>query len=105
MLINMVVLTLKAVNFKTITVDKTISRDDKGKAFLSETTKTAAGTRNIPLSQAVLPLAKEIVKYCGTTKYVFSDALRLTFTKNMGYRLMREWKSFCACALITASAV
>ncbi|MCQ2450173.1 MAG: site-specific integrase, partial [Clostridia bacterium] len=80
------------LNFGTITVDKTISRDGKGKAFISETTKTIAGTRNIHLSKAVLPLAKEIVKYCGTTKYVFSDGEHFLNTNqvNMQFRRVLE---------------
>lgn len=36
--------------FGTITVNRTISRDNKGKAFLSNTTKTFAGRRTIRLS-------------------------------------------------------
>jgi integrase len=51
------------LRFKTINVNKTISRGDKGKAILGDVTKTEAGTRIIPITDEIKPLISECVKY------------------------------------------
>ena len=51
------------LTFNTISVNKTVSRGKKGKAKLSETTKTLAGTRIIYFGDDIKPLLEECVKY------------------------------------------
>jgi integrase len=58
-------LTVNDINlrFKTISVNKTISRGEKGKAILGDVTKTNAGTRIIPITDEIKPLISDCVKY------------------------------------------
>lgn len=55
-------LQVKDVNFtfNTITVNKTVTRGEKGRAILGESAKTEAGSRKLPMSEKV----KDILKDC-----------------------------------------
>lgn len=53
------------LNFKTISIEKTMARDAKGAPFISKSPKTEAGRRVIPISETVMPLIMEIVENCG----------------------------------------
>ena len=54
-------LTKKDINltFNTISVNKTISRSEKGKAVISDTTKTYAGMRTIYITEDVKTILSE----------------------------------------------
>lgn len=41
------------LRFNVISINKTISRGKKGEAFISDTTKTRAGTRHLPMTETV----------------------------------------------------
>lgn len=71
-------LTTKDINltFNTISVNKTISRSEKGKAVISDTTKTYAGMRTIYITEDV----KTILREC----LAIADGDRLFITDNGG---------------------
>lgn len=50
-------------NFNFISVNKTISRGEKGRAFINEDTKTEAGNRNIILTPDVKKIFDNAIKY------------------------------------------
>ncbi|MCC8073438.1 MAG: site-specific integrase [Clostridiales bacterium] len=58
-------LTVKDINFtfNTISINKTITRGEKGKAMVGDETKTAAGKRIIPITNDIKPLLIECVEY------------------------------------------
>ena len=58
-------LTVKDINFtfNTISINKTITRGEKGKAILNNTTKTEAGRRTIKINAEIKPLLQEYVAY------------------------------------------
>ena len=62
------------INLKTnyITIDKTLTKNENDEPIVGKTTKTYAGTREIPITQHLLPI---ISKYA-------SDKDELIFTKN-----------------------
>lgn len=58
-------LTVKDINFNfnTISINKTITRGEKGKALLGETTKTDAGNRTIPITDNIKPVLLDCVRF------------------------------------------
>lgn len=44
------------LNFNLISINKTISRGQKGEALISDTTKTKAGTRHLPITDTIRPI-------------------------------------------------
>lgn len=58
-------LTVKDINFNfnTISIGKTITRGEKGKALLGETTKTDAGNRTIPITDNIKPVLLDCVRF------------------------------------------
>ena len=56
---------------KTISISKTIARDIKGRAFVSQSTKTENGTRIIRISETAMPLVKEILECAESNEYLF----------------------------------
>lgn len=78
----------------TITIDKTISRDTKGTAFVSDTTKTEAGTRTIPISSTVLPIVKEILQLCENEEYLFMKNGKNINTSQVNMQFSRIIKKY-----------
>ncbi len=83
------------LNFKTISIDKTMARDAKGAPFISKSPKTEAGRRVIPISETVMPLIMEIVENCGAKNnddYLFlhKDKLVNTSQVNMQFQRVME---------------
>ena len=59
------------LKLRTISISRTISRDIKGRAYVSQTTKTENGTRVIRISDTVMPLVKEILQCAEGREYLF----------------------------------
>lgn len=85
-------LTVKDINlrFKTINVNKTISRGEKGKAILGDVTKTDAGTRIIPITDEIKPLISDCVKYSddllfctGSGKYITTNQVNMELQRTL----------------------
>lgn len=64
------------LKFKTVEVCRTITKNEKDAAVLGEDTKTAAGNRLLPLSEAAQAIFKEVLK-----NYT-PNPLKLIFTAN-----------------------
>ena len=85
------------LNFKWITINKTITRGEKGQAIMGDVTKTDAGTRNIPITNDVMKLLKEIFFIIGDNKLLFtknSDGKTLLNTSevnNVFQRLLKKY--------------
>ena len=85
------------LNFKTISVDKTMARGLKGEAFISDNPKTEAGKRIIPISETVMPLIKEILKYCGSHKksdHIFIHKGKLITTSQVNLQFQRAIQKY-----------
>ena len=48
--------------FNTITVNKTVTRGEKGRAILGESAKTEAGSRKLPMSEKVRDILKDCIQ-------------------------------------------
>ena len=59
------------LKMKTISISRTISRDIKGRAYVSQTAKTENGNRVIGISETVMPLVKEILQCAEDSEYLF----------------------------------
>jgi len=79
---------------KTISVDKTMSRTDKGEAFVSQTTKTEAGKRIIPISDTVLPLITEILDCKANDDVVFMSKRKLVTTQQVNMQFQRTIEKY-----------
>ena len=85
------------LNFRTISIDKTMARGLKGEAFISDNPKTEAGKRIIPISQTVMPLIKEILKFCGAHKkddYIFIHKGKLINTAQVNMQFQRTIEKY-----------
>ena len=85
------------LNFKTISVDKTMARGLKGEALISDNPKTEAGKRVIPISETVMPLVKEILEYCGRHKksdYIFIHKGKLITTSQVNLQFQRAVQKY-----------
>lgn len=90
-------LTVNDINFtfKTITVNKTISRDEKGGAILSETAKTEAGNRTINFSEndILCNILRDCVRF--SDDYLFTtDNGKLITTSQVNNALQRLLKKY-----------
>lgn len=56
---------------KTISISRTISRDIKGRAFVSQGAKTENGNRVIRISKTAMPLVEEILQCAEDSEYLF----------------------------------
>ena len=56
---------------KTISISRTISRDIKGRAFVSQGAKTENGNRVIRISETAMPLVEEILQCAEDSEYLF----------------------------------
>jgi integrase len=78
------------LRFKTINVNKTISRGEKGKAILGDVTKTEAGTRIIPITDEIKPLISECIKYSddflfltGSGNYITTNQVNMELKRTL----------------------
>lgn len=76
------------LRFKTISVNKTISRGAKGKAILGEETKTDAGTRIIPITDEIKPLIADCVRD-KTDMLFLTESGKLITTNQVNMELQR----------------
>ncbi len=81
------------LNFGVITVKRTIARGEKGEAIINDTTKTAAGMRKLPMTNAV----KELMIDCigdKTGGYIFTHNNKLITTSQVNAQYMRVLKKY-----------
>lgn len=50
------------LNFNFISIDKTISKGQKGEAFINDSAKTETGNRNIPINETVKPIIISVIE-------------------------------------------
>lgn len=76
-------LTVKDINlnFNTISIKRTITRGEKGKALIGNTTKTFAGERTIPITSNIKPLLTECKRFIDKG-LLFADLNGEPFTTN-----------------------
>ena len=88
-------LTVKDINFNFnfISIDKTISRGQKGEAVISYTTKTEAGTRTIPITEELKPLIIECMKYKDDLLFLTDNGKMIT-TNQVNMELQRALKKY-----------
>lgn len=86
------------VNFKQISVNKTITRGQKGQAIMGNVAKTEAGTRRIPLTQDALQIIKEALQVAGDNKIIFTKnndgktLLNTSEVNNVFQRLLTKYQ-------------
>lgn len=81
------------LNFGVITVKRTIARGEKGEAIINDTTKTTAGMRKLPMTNAV----KELMIDCigdKTGGYIFTHNNKLITTSQVNAQYMRILKKY-----------
>lgn len=88
-------LQVKDVNFtfNTISVNKTVTRGEKGRAILGESAKTEAGSRTLPMSEKV----KEILKNCVQEKHsgqIFMRKKKLITTNQVNAQFARVLEKY-----------
>ena len=88
-------LQVKDVNFtfNTISVNKTVTRGEKGRAILGESAKTEAGSRTLPMSEKV----KEILKNCVQDKQsgqIFMRKKKLITTNQVNAQFARVLEKY-----------
>ena len=76
------------LQWKTISVNKTMARGLKGEAFVSKSAKTENGNRNVPISSTVLPLINEIL-FCAGDNYLFEQNGKLINTSQVNMQFQR----------------
>lgn len=81
------------LRFKTINVNKTISRSEKGKAVLGDVTKTEAGTRIIPITDEIKPLIADCVRDKTDMLFLTSSGKLIT-TNQVNMELQRTLKKY-----------
>ncbi len=77
------------LKMRTISISRTISRDQKGGAFVSQSTKTENGNRVIRISETALPLVKEIVQCAEGSEYLFIHKGKLINTSQVNMQFQR----------------
>lgn len=88
-------LQVKDVNFtfNTISVNKTVTRGEKGRAILGESAKTEAGSRTLPMSEKV----REILKSCVQDKksgQIFMRKKKLITTNQVNAQFARVLEKY-----------
>ena len=88
-------LQVKDVNFtfNTISVNKTVTRGEKGRAILGESAKTEAGSRTLPMSEKV----REILKNCVQEKQsgqIFMRKKKLITTNQVNAQFARVLEKY-----------
>ena len=92
-------LTIKDINFtfKWISVNKTITRGQKGEAMMGDTAKTEAGTRYIPITKNVLQVLNEIIQVADNNTLLFTknnDGKTLLNTSEVNNAFQRALKKY-----------
>lgn len=92
-------LTIKDINFtfKWISVNKTITRGQKGEAMMGDTAKTEAGTRYIPITKDVLQVLNEIIQVADNNTLLFTknnDGKTLLNTSEVNNAFQRALKKY-----------
>lgn len=84
-------LTVNDINltFKTISVNKTISRGSKGEALISNTAKTEAGTRTVPINNKVKSILQESLRFADSGYLFTTDKQSLITTNQVNMELNR----------------
>ena len=77
------------LKMKTISISRTIARDLKGAAFISQSTKTENGTRVIRISETAMPLVKEILECAEDSEYLFVHKGKLISTSQVNMQFQR----------------
>lgn len=77
------------LKMKTISISKTIARDLKGRAFVSQSTKTENGTRIIRISETAMPLVKEILECAEGDEYLFIRDGKVINTSQVNLQFQR----------------
>jgi len=89
-------LTVDDVNliFNSLSVNKTISRGSKGEAIISNTTKTYAGSRNIPLTDDSRKILQDCMRFV-KSGYLFTiEKQSLITTNQVNMELSRVLKKY-----------
>ena len=84
-------LTVKDINFNfnTISISKTITRGAKGKALLGDTTRTDAGTRNIPITPNIKPILLDCVCFVDEGLLFTTEQGKMITTNQVNMELNR----------------
>lgn len=86
----------KDIDFKkkTININKTVTRDDKYKNFINDTTKTKNGIRVIPINNILLP---KLAEFCKNKKgFLFSNERIISSAMiNNEFKRLNEKYKFC----------
>lgn len=84
-------LTVKDINFNfnTISINKTITRGEKGKALLGDTAKTDAGTRTIPITPNIKPILFDCVRFVDDGLLFTTDQNKMITTNQVNMELNR----------------
>lgn len=76
-------------NFNTISINKTITRGEKGKALLGDTTKTDAGTRTIPITDSVKYILLDCVRFVDNGLLFTTEQGKMITTNQVNMELSR----------------
>ena len=76
------------LRFQTISVNKTMSRGQKGEAFVSKSAKTENGNRILPISATVKPLIDEIL-FCAGKEFLFESKGKPVNTSQVNMQFQR----------------
>ena len=82
------------LTFKTISVEKTMARTEKGTAFISESPKTEHGRRIIPISDTVMPLIREIMECKASDEHLFLNRCKLINTSQVNLQFQRTVEKY-----------
>ena len=84
-------LTVDDINLKmrTISISRTIARDLKGRAFVSQSAKTENGNRIIRISETAMPLMKEILQCAEGNEFLFIHKGKLVNTSQVNLQFRR----------------
>jgi integrase len=89
-------LTVRDINlqFGTISVNRTLSKGQKGEALISETTKTYAGKRTIPLTSDAKKLLQEHLQFVSDGLLFTTDDGKMITTNQVNMELKRVFDKY-----------
>ena len=83
------------LNFNTISVNRTISKGKKGEVIESESTKTYAGIRKIPMTEDVRNIFASLLQFNNSHDYIFTtEAGKLLTTNQVNSQFTRTLKKY-----------
>lgn len=83
------------LNFNTISVNRTISKGKKGEVIESESTKTYAGIRKIPMTEDVRNIFASLLQFNNSKDYIFTtEAGKLLTTNQVNSQFTRTLKKY-----------